>query len=101
MARMKFRCDAERCIDWNACVTACKNENEVPWGMNRRRGVTSKDGKRGERAVSMAGMPCTDTPCAAVCPVECIFPTADGIVLPNKDQCTGCGYCFYACPFGA
>src|SRR5258705_351299 len=32
MARMKFLCDADRCIDCNACVTACKNENEVPSG---------------------------------------------------------------------
>ena len=30
MARMKFVCDAERCIECNACVTACKNEHEVP-----------------------------------------------------------------------
>jgi len=29
---MKFLCDAERCIECNGCVTACKNENEVPWG---------------------------------------------------------------------
>ncbi len=37
MARMKFLCDADRCIECNACVTACKNEHEVPWGINRRR----------------------------------------------------------------
>ena len=36
MARAKFLCDAERCIECNACVTACKNEHEVPWGVNRR-----------------------------------------------------------------
>ena len=29
MARMKFYCDAERCIECNGCVTACKNENEL------------------------------------------------------------------------
>ena len=45
MARMKFLCDAERCIECNACVTACKNEHEVPWGVNRRRVVTIQDGK--------------------------------------------------------
>src|ERR1700677_2865093 len=47
MARLKFLCDADRCIDCNACVTACKNENEVPWGINRRRVVTINDGKPG------------------------------------------------------
>ena len=42
MARMKFICDTERCIECNACATACKNEHEVPWGVNRRRVVTGE-----------------------------------------------------------
>jgi Fe-S-cluster-containing hydrogenase components 1 len=46
-------------------------------------------------------MHCTDAPCAAVCPVDCFYTTDDGIVLHDKDLCIGCGYCFYACPFGA
>ncbi|MEF1342255.1 formate dehydrogenase, partial [Vibrio rotiferianus] len=25
MARMKFLCDTNRCIECNGCVTACKN----------------------------------------------------------------------------
>ena len=101
MARMKFLCDADRCIECNACVTACKNEHDVPWGINRRRVVTINDGKPGERSVSMACMHCTDAPCAAVCPVDCFYTTADAVVLHSKDLCIGCGYCFYACPFGA
>ncbi len=94
MARMKFLCDADRCIECNACVTACKNEHEVPWGINRRRVVTINDGKPGERSVSMACMHCTDAPCAAVCPVNCFYTTADAVVLHSKDLCIGCGYCF-------
>lgn len=49
----------------------------------------------------MACMHCTDAPCAAVCPVNCFYTTADAVVLHSKDLCIGCGYCFYACPFGA
>ena len=101
MARMKFLCDAQRCIECNACVTACKNENEVPWGVNRRRVVTINDGSPGERSMSVACMHCSDAPCAAVCPVDCFYTTDDGVVLHDKDICIGCGYCFYACPFGA
>ncbi|WP_210394575.1 formate dehydrogenase FDH3 subunit beta [Motiliproteus sediminis] len=101
MARMKFLCDAERCIECNGCVTACKNANEVPWGVNRRRVVTINDGEPNEISLSVACMHCTDAPCMAVCPVDCFYQTEDGIVLHNKDTCIGCGYCLYACPFGA
>jgi formate dehydrogenase iron-sulfur subunit len=101
MARMKFLCDAERCIECNGCVTACKQENNVPWGVNRRRVVTINDGVPGERSISVACMHCSDAPCAAVCPVDCFYRSEEGVVLHDKDLCIGCGYCFYACPFGA
>src|SRR2546423_1714886 len=101
MARMKFLCDAERCIECNGCVTACKNENEVPWGVNRRRVVTLNDGVPGEKSISVACMHCSDAPCMAVCPVDCFYRTEEGVVLHDKDVCIGCGYCSYACPFGA
>ena len=101
MARMKFVCDAERCIECNGCVTACKNEHEVPWGVNRRRVVTLSDGMPGEKSISVACMHCSDAPCMAVCPVNCFYRTDEGVVLHDKDVCIGCGYCSYACPFGA
>lgn len=101
MARMKFVCDSERCIECNGCVTACKNENEVPWGVNRRRVVTLNDGVPGEKSISVACMHCSDAPCMAVCPVQCFYRTEEGVVLHDKDVCIGCGYCSYACPFGA
>ena len=101
MARMKFLCDAERCIECNGCVTACKAEHDVPWGVNRRRVVTLNDGVPGERCISVACMHCSDAPCMAVCPVDCFYRTDEGVVLHDKDICIGCGYCSYACPFGA
>jgi len=94
MARMKFYCDAERCIECNGCVTACKNENEVPWGINRRRVVTIKDGEKGERSLSVACMHCSDAPCAAVCPVDVFytqFPEDGAFGTRGKmDKCTFC-----------
>ncbi|MCC4797999.1 formate dehydrogenase [Enterovibrio norvegicus] len=103
MANMKFLCDTKRCIECNGCVTACKNANSeaVGWGMQRRRVVTLNDGVPGENSVSVACMHCTDAPCMAVCPADCFYRTDDGIVLHNKDLCIGCGYCLFACPFGA
>lgn len=102
MARMKFLCDSERCIDCNGCVTACKNANETEWGIQRRRVVTLDDGEVGsEVSISVACMHCSDAPCMAVCPTDCFYPTEEGLILHNKDTCIGCGYCLYACPFGA
>jgi formate dehydrogenase iron-sulfur subunit len=101
MARMKFICDSERCIECNGCVTACKAEHDVPWGVNRRRVVTLNDGIPGEKSISVACMHCSDAPCMAVCPVDCFYRTDEGVVLHDKDVCIGCGYCSYACPFGA
>jgi len=49
----------------------------------------------------VACMHCSEAPCATVCPVDCFYTTNDGVVLHDKDICIGCGYCFYACPFGA
>ena len=101
MAKMKFLCDSKRCIECNGCVTACKNENNVEWGIQRRRVVTINDGEPGETSISVACMHCTDAPCMAVCPTDVFYQTEDGIVLHNKDGCIGCGYCLFACPFGA
>ncbi len=103
MANMKFLCDTKRCIDCNGCVTACKNANSeaVVWGIQRRRVVTLNEGEPGENSVSVACMHCADAPCMAVCPVDCFYRTDDGIVLHNKETCIGCGYCLFACPFGA
>ena len=101
MAHAKFLCDAERCIECNACATVCKNEHEVPWGMVRRRVVTIDDGEPGEKSIATSCMHCTDAPCVSVCPVSTLYQTDIGVVLHDKDTCIGCGYCFYACPFGA
>ncbi|MFA7084763.1 MAG: formate dehydrogenase FDH3 subunit beta [Arcobacteraceae bacterium] len=101
-ARMKFYCDETLCIDCNGCVVACKEAHEVPVGVNRRKVVTINEGIVGkEVSVSMACMHCTDAPCQQVCPVDCFYIRTDGIVLHDKDKCIGCGYCLFACPFGA
>lgn len=101
-SRMKFYCDETLCIDCNGCVVACKEAHEVPVGVNRRKVVTINEGIVGkEVSVSMACMHCTDAPCQQVCPVDCFYIRTDGIVLHDKDKCIGCGYCLFACPFGA
>ena len=93
--RLKFYCDNDRCIDCNGCAIACDEAHELPIGVRRRR-VQGQ-----EVSTSIACMHCNDAPCSLVCPVDCFYIRDDGIVLHDKDICIGCGYCLYACPFGA
>ncbi len=100
--KMKFYCDDERCINCFACSVACSHSNHLEVGLNRRKVVTLFDGVEGkEKSISISCMHCTDAPCAQVCPVDCFYIREDGIVLHDKEKCIGCGYCLYACPFGA
>lgn len=46
---------------------------------------------------------CIDTQnaaCAAVCPVDCIYPGEDQHYI-NPDECIGCGACEPECPVSA
>jgi len=100
-ARMKFYIDTQRCIECGGCEVACKNENNVPMGIARIRVVTVNEGVQGETNIAVPCMHCSKAPCVAVCPVDALFHRPDGIVHVNKETCIGCGYCLYACPFGA
>ncbi|EDK7793830.1 formate dehydrogenase, partial [Salmonella enterica subsp. enterica serovar Typhi] len=100
--RLKFFCDNERCIDCNGCAVACDEAHELPIHIRRRRVITLNEGIQGkEVSTSISCMHCDDAPCSIVCPVDCFYIRADGIVLHDKEICIGCGYCLYACPFGA
>lgn len=102
LSRMKFYCDTDRCIECDGCSVACAEAHELPVGIARRKVVTINEGVQGkEMSISIACMHCADAPCAQVCPVDCFYIRADGIVLHDKKTCIGCGYCLYACPFGA
>ncbi len=101
-ARMKFYCDESRCIECFGCAVACAEAHDLPVGISRRKVVTLYEGIEGkEYSTSIACMHCADSPCEKVCPVDAFYIREDGIVLHDKTKCIGCGYCLYACPFGA
>ncbi len=43
---------------------------------------------------------CFKPPCVQVCPVGATYSTKEGVVLVDRGQCIGCGYCIQGCPYG-
>jgi len=101
MTTYKFLNVIERCIDCGGCFVICKSQNELPEGIARVRVVTLNEGVPGERNIAISCMQCSEPACVAACPTKALSQREDGIVLSDKDKCIGCGYCGWACPFGA
>ena len=102
MVTYKFLNVIEKCIDCGACFAICKDQNKVPHGTARVKVVTINQGVPGEKHIPVSCMHCTEPPCEAACPTKAIQKRAeDGIVTVDKNKCIGCGYCGWACPFGA
>lgn len=114
--QMAFYFDASACNGCKACVIACKSENNLPVGINWRRvheygggsWVPDPDdpsllvpSNLFAYALSAACMHCENPVCADACPASAIYKRDDGVVIIDPDQCIGCRYCEWACPYGA
>ena len=112
--------DLRKCIGCQACVVACKSENNVPTGIYRTwvqvvetgRMVPDPEGPivtpagRFTSTVRRSALPrlcnqCDNPPCVVVCPVKATFKRKDGPVLIDPNVCIGCGICIQACPYDA
>jgi molybdopterin-containing oxidoreductase family iron-sulfur binding subunit len=106
--------DLDRCTACEACVVACRVENNVPVAgegeMRKGRAIqwnqfhSKLHGEYPALRLEMFPRPCMhceDPPCVKVCPVEATYKDAEGRVLVRYDKCIGCRYCMVACPYGA
>ncbi|HSB02105.1 MAG TPA: DmsC/YnfH family molybdoenzyme membrane anchor subunit [Anaerolineales bacterium] len=107
-----FTFDAAFCSGCKACQAACKDKNDLPLGVLWRRvvevsgGTWQKNGAAWNNSVfaynvSIACNHCLHPKCAGVCPTGAYLVREDGIVLLDTEKCMGCGYCAWACPYGA
>ncbi len=106
--------DLDRCTGCQACVMACKAENNVPAvgpkQASRERIIswmqvlTEEDKEHPDGKLRFLPRPCLhcdDPPCTKVCPVYATYRNPEGIVAQIYARCIGCRFCMAACPYNA
>ena len=108
-----FYFDASACTGCKACYGACQDKNSLAPDLLWRRiyvygggtwmpqGSTYTPNNVFAYSMSISCMHCETAPCVSVCPAGAMTKRADGIVLVDANQCIGCRYCQWACPYGA
>jgi Fe-S-cluster-containing dehydrogenase component/DMSO reductase anchor subunit len=98
-----FQVDLDACTGCKACVTACHNLNGLDEGETWRAvgllhgGTTHAPVKQ---SVTTACHHCLDPACMNGCPVGAYEKDPrTGIVKHLDDQCIGCQYCTFTCPY--
>ncbi len=110
--RYAFRFDQAACSGCKTCQAACKDRNALPVGVLWRRvyevagGSWRRDGDAWRTDafaynVSLSCNHCAEPVCVEVCPTGAMARRPDGVVLVDGERCVGCGYCAFACPYGA
>ena len=99
----RFHFDMTRCVGCQCCVVACNEQNNNPSDVNWRRvgdieGGVYPDTKRYH--LSMACNHCLDPSCLTGCPTDAYVKLDSGVVKHQAEECIGCGYCTWNCPYG-
>ena len=96
--------DTAKCVGCNACVLACKAENDVPEGYCRDWIVETVQGKFPDLQAELRSERChhcSNPPCVWSCPTGASHIEAGGAVIVDHDMCTGCKACIASCPYDA
>jgi len=112
MYRWGMVIDLDKCTGCQACVVACRQENNVPaiGEENARLGrgkfwmnlIVEVKGSHPEVEMHFIPMPCMHCdrpPCTKVCPVAATYKNPEGIVAQVYPRCIGVRMCISNCPY--
>ena len=104
--------DLDRCTGCEACVVACRSENNVPV-VGPEQAVRGRvtEWMRVDRQVEgtfpnvrvsfkpVLCVQCDEAPCVKVCPVSATYETPEGLNAQIHPRCIGTRACAQACPY--
>ena len=98
----RFAFDMNVCIGCHACEVACGEQNGLPTSTAWRRvgeieGGVYPAAKRFH--LSMSCNHCVEPACLDGCPTNAYEKLANGVVAHHADDCIGCQYCTWTCPY--
>lgn len=95
--------DATKCINCMACVVACQQRNQVPYGQSRNwvKKVYNPEVPAGVSFQPGACMHCDKAVCVDACPTRATYKADDGSVVIDPARCISCGSCVASCPYNA
>lgn len=108
-----FYHDADSCTGCGTCGVACQDKHNLPPDLKRRRvlacegGAYRRQGGGWDNSIyafylSLSCHHCPTAPCSAACLEGALWKREeDGLVLLDREKCTGCQECLLACPFEA
>ncbi|MEM8607295.1 MAG: DmsC/YnfH family molybdoenzyme membrane anchor subunit [Myxococcota bacterium] len=98
-----FEVDLDKCSGCKACVTACHSLNGLDEGETWRSVGLLHGGLADspvQKTVTTACHHCLEPACLEGCPVKAYDKDPEtGIVKHLDDQCIGCQYCVFTCPY--
>ena len=113
MYRWGMVIDLDRCTGCQACLVACRQENNVPFAgekdtqlgrakfwmnlISEVKGTSFPDVRM--RFIPIPCMHCDNPPCTPVCPVAATYKNPEGIVAQVYPRCIGVRMCIANCPY--
>ncbi|MBN2623456.1 MAG: dimethyl sulfoxide reductase anchor subunit [Acidimicrobiales bacterium] len=98
----RFSFAMEACVGCHSCEVACAEQNGLPADTAWRRVGEIEGGSYPDTTrfhLSMSCNHCLDPACLTGCPTEAYVKLDNGVVAHHADDCIGCQYCTWNCPY--